>query len=174
MVVEILVTEGCPNEDAAIGLVGMAASVLEMTPRVILVEVADLAEAQQHNFAGSPTIRIDGCDVAPPLGEEVTYRAEHTRRTTGPAEYLTSSLSSRLCKTRPTAANRDYGWAWVTSRAGLGLGSGLHPCIWRGRQGTRRGNPASKSRDALRAQPAAPLIGQPSCGKRGRSRSVGW
>jgi hypothetical protein len=72
MVVEILVTEGCPNEDAAIGLVGMAASALEMTPRVILVEVTDLAEAQQHNLAGSPTIRIDGYDVAPSLGEDVT------------------------------------------------------------------------------------------------------
>jgi hypothetical protein len=85
MVVEILVTEGCPNEDAAIGLVGMAASVLEMTPRVILVEVADLAEAQQHNFAGSPTIRIDGCDVAPPLGEEVTLSCRTYATNHGPS-----------------------------------------------------------------------------------------
>jgi len=66
MVVEILVTEGCPNEDAAIGLVGMAASVLEMTPRV------------------TPTIRIDGCDVAPPLGEEVTLSCR-TYATHGPS-----------------------------------------------------------------------------------------
>jgi hypothetical protein len=82
MIVEILVTTDCPNEDAAIDLVGVAASALKMTPKVMLVEVTDLSEARQQRFPGSPTIRIDGRDVSPPSGAEAslscrTYATSH-------------------------------------------------------------------------------------------------
>ena len=82
MVIEILVTRDCPYEDAAIDLVGMAASALKMTPKVMLIEVADLAEAQQHQFAGSPSIRVDGRDVSPPTRADPslscrTYATSH-------------------------------------------------------------------------------------------------
>ena len=71
ILVEILITEDCPNEDAAIHLVGMAAELIGVAPRLRLTEVADLNEAEQHRFVGSPTIRVNGRDIAPPAeGQE--------------------------------------------------------------------------------------------------------
>jgi hypothetical protein len=86
MIVEILVTTDCPNEDAAIHLVGVAASALKMTPKVMLVEVTDLSEARQQRFPGSPTIRIDGRDVSPPSGAEASLSCRTTYATShGPS-----------------------------------------------------------------------------------------
>ena len=65
IVVEVLVTENCPHEDAAISLVTMAAQETGVTPRLTLIEIHDLEQAEQQHFLGSPTIRIDGSDVAP-------------------------------------------------------------------------------------------------------------
>jgi hypothetical protein len=65
VVVEILVTRECPCEDAAVELVGIAARELGMKPQVMLVEISDLAVAESHRFAGSPTIRVNGVDIAP-------------------------------------------------------------------------------------------------------------
>ena len=66
ILVEILITEDCPNEDAAINLVGMAAQYVGVAPRLQLTEVGDLNQAEQHRFVGSPTIRVNGRDIAPP------------------------------------------------------------------------------------------------------------
>ena len=65
IVVEVLVTENCPHEDDAISLVTMAAQETGVTPRLTLIEIHDLEQAEQQHFLGSPTIRIDGSDVAP-------------------------------------------------------------------------------------------------------------
>ena len=65
VLVEILVTKNCPREDAALRLVGMAAQMTGVAPRVMLVEVADLCEARREAFTGSPTIRVNGQDIAP-------------------------------------------------------------------------------------------------------------
>jgi hypothetical protein len=67
VLVEVLVTRGCPYEDAAIDLVGAAASALQVTPRVVLIEVRDLAQARRRHFVGSPTILVEGRDVSPPV-----------------------------------------------------------------------------------------------------------
>jgi hypothetical protein len=69
VVVEILVTRECPCEDAALDLVGIAARELGLTPRVMIVEISDLATAESYRFAGSPTIRVNGVDVAPLPGQ---------------------------------------------------------------------------------------------------------
>ena len=66
IVVEILVIKDCPHEDEAVRLVGTAAQASGVIPRVMLVEVGSTAEAERRNFAGSPTIRVNGYDVAPP------------------------------------------------------------------------------------------------------------
>jgi aminoglycoside phosphotransferase len=66
MLIEILVIEDCPHEDEAVRLVGTAAQASGVIPRVMLVEVTSTAEAERKKFAGSPTIRVNGCDVAPP------------------------------------------------------------------------------------------------------------
>src|SRR2546421_2994244 len=99
MIVEILVTTDCPNEDRAIDLVGMAASALEMTPKVVLVEVADLSDALRQRFPGSPTIRIDGRDVSPPSGGEVslssrTYATSHGRSAVPEFALLIAAMES--------------------------------------------------------------------------------
>ena len=65
IVVEVLVTENCPHEDDAISLVTIAAQETGVTPRLTLIEIHDLEQAEQQHFLGSPTIRIDGSDVAP-------------------------------------------------------------------------------------------------------------
>jgi hypothetical protein len=63
--VEILYLEGCPNHDRARGLVEQIAAELRLEPKVNLVKVRDAEAAVEHNFLGSPTIRVDGRDVEP-------------------------------------------------------------------------------------------------------------
>jgi hypothetical protein len=48
----------------------MVANALDIAPQVMLIEVADLAEAMQRRFVGSPTIRIEGRDVSPPTNSD--------------------------------------------------------------------------------------------------------
>ena len=64
--IEILVTEDCPNQDAAINILVMAAQLLGIRPPVYVLDVTDHAHAKQLRFVGSPTIRVNGQDVAPP------------------------------------------------------------------------------------------------------------
>jgi hypothetical protein len=66
ILIEILLTRDCPHEDEAVRLVGTAAQASGVIPRVMLVEVASTEEAERKAFAGSPTIRVNGYDVAPP------------------------------------------------------------------------------------------------------------
>jgi hypothetical protein len=66
VLVEILVTDGCPYEDVAVDLVASAARGMGIAPRLVLVEVSDIDQAERQRFVGSPTIRVDGRDVAPP------------------------------------------------------------------------------------------------------------
>jgi hypothetical protein len=65
VVAEVLVRRSCPQEDAAINLVGITAHAMGVRPRVELIEIADLHQAEQHGFVGSPTIRVNGRDVDP-------------------------------------------------------------------------------------------------------------
>jgi hypothetical protein len=67
VLVEILVADGCPHEDAAVDLVASAARGIGIAPRLVLVEVSDPDQAERQRFAGSPTIRVEGLEVAPVL-----------------------------------------------------------------------------------------------------------
>jgi hypothetical protein len=80
IVVEVLVTEHCPHEDDAISLVTMAAQETGVTPRLTLIEIGDLEQAEQQHFLGSPTIRINGSDIAPAKGQaaSLSCRLYHT------------------------------------------------------------------------------------------------
>lgn len=80
--VEILVTPGCPHVEAAVDLVGRLADETKTRPRVVLVEVSSLVEAERHGFAGSPTIRVNGVDVSPAPANAAalscrTYQTDH-------------------------------------------------------------------------------------------------
>src|SRR5438093_11555776 len=91
MLVEIMVVEGCPHEEAAVDLVGTAARRLGVRPIVDIVEVASLAEAASLGYVGSPTIRVDGIDVAPPAtgtGPAIGCRVYRTPRGLGGAPDL--------------------------------------------------------------------------------------
>jgi arsenate reductase len=69
--VELLISPGCPNAGGAEELVRQTTARLSTDAEIIVTVVRDAEEAQQHNFPGSPTIRIngedvDGPDVGPP------------------------------------------------------------------------------------------------------------
>jgi hypothetical protein len=67
--VVILYFEGCPNHEPARALVERVASELRVEPAIQLVEVADAASAAELRFLGSPTVRVEGCDVEPGADE---------------------------------------------------------------------------------------------------------
>ena len=97
--IEILVTKNCPREDAALRLVGMAAQMTGVAPQVMLVEVADLAEARRKAFTGSPTIRVNGRDVAPPSSDIATlncrdYATDHGRSDIPPLHQLLDAITT--------------------------------------------------------------------------------
>jgi hypothetical protein len=63
--VEILYFRGCPNHADAHALVERLAAELRLDPEIRDVEVPDPEAAPRFRFLGSPTVRVDGEDVAP-------------------------------------------------------------------------------------------------------------
>ncbi len=110
--IEVLYVTGCPHVEAAVALVRdvLRAKGLEATPiDRILVETK--AEAERLDFHGSPTVRINGRDVAsPPSGAAPSlacrlYRSPEGRLTPYPpldALVAALELSPRL----PTPLDR--------------------------------------------------------------------
>jgi len=80
--VEVLHVEGCPHYPAALALVERVRAQLGIDAELRTTVVPDQAAAEQHRFAGSPTIRVDGYDVElePPPTFSLScrlYRHEH-------------------------------------------------------------------------------------------------
>jgi hypothetical protein len=68
--IEVLYFEGCPSYEQAVALVREALTAERMTTPIRLICVETDAEASQYGFYGSPTIRVNGKDIAPlPAGE---------------------------------------------------------------------------------------------------------
>lgn len=67
--VEILYFDGCPNHEAARGLVERVARELQVEPQIDVVEVPDATAAARLRFLGSPTVRVDGRDIEPGADE---------------------------------------------------------------------------------------------------------
>jgi hypothetical protein len=63
MIIEILYFDGCPNYQPARALIEEVAVELGIVPKIRMVQVLDLATAEQLRFLGSPTIRVEGHDV---------------------------------------------------------------------------------------------------------------
>lgn len=63
--VEILYFEGCPNHESARALVEQVATQLGVRPSVELVLIPDAEAATKLRFLGSPSVRVNGRDVAP-------------------------------------------------------------------------------------------------------------
>ncbi len=65
MKVEVLYLKGCPNHEPAVEQVRKALLGEGLEARVDEVEITDPAMAQEMNFLGSPSVRIDGIDIEP-------------------------------------------------------------------------------------------------------------
>ena len=82
MSVELLFWDGCPSHPRALADLRAAMADLGLDPSTIAVrELHTQAEATLEQFVGSPTIRIDGVDVQPPVQEPfgLTCRVYHRR-----------------------------------------------------------------------------------------------
>jgi hypothetical protein len=85
--VDVLYSEGCPNHEPACALVERIAAELQVQPAIRLGEVRDAEAALELRFLGSPTIRVEGCDVEPGADQRRdfvfacrVYRGEHGSR----------------------------------------------------------------------------------------------
>jgi hypothetical protein len=61
--VELYFWEGCPSHPEALKLLTQVLAERGLDPSVELREIRSHADAVEHAFPGSPTIRIDGRDV---------------------------------------------------------------------------------------------------------------
>ena len=69
--VEFLWWEGCPSHERALSELRDALADFGLDPQAVEVRhVGTEDEAAAEGFVGSPTIRIDGRDVAPPPDDE--------------------------------------------------------------------------------------------------------
>jgi hypothetical protein len=69
----VLTVAGCPQRDAAIALVHRACAELGSTAEIRVIDIPDQQAAEQARFLGSPTIRVDGCDVEPDADRYAEY-----------------------------------------------------------------------------------------------------
>jgi hypothetical protein len=67
---ELLWWEGCPSTEEALAMLREEMGALGLDPGSIeMREIRTDADAEREGFVGSPTIRVDGRDVAPPASE---------------------------------------------------------------------------------------------------------
>jgi hypothetical protein len=82
MHIELLFWEGCPSHPKALADLRAAMAEVGLDPgTVILREVRTQTEAAEEGFVGSPTIRVDGVDIQPPVEQPfgLTCRIYHRR-----------------------------------------------------------------------------------------------
>lgn len=65
MTIELLWWEGCPSHPEALAALRELLRDEGLDTEVDLIEIEDDAQAHAERFPGSPTIRIDGEDIAP-------------------------------------------------------------------------------------------------------------
>ena len=64
-VIEVLYVQDCPNYPGTLALVQRVLVGLGLDAEVRTTLITDQAAAEQAQFAGSPTVRVDGRDVEP-------------------------------------------------------------------------------------------------------------
>jgi hypothetical protein len=72
-VVEVLTFKGCPHAEPAVALAERVVAEVAVDAVVRRVDVPDMEAAVEQRFLGSPTIRLDGRDIAPAEGERDDY-----------------------------------------------------------------------------------------------------
>lgn len=84
MRIELLFWAGCPSYPKALSDLRLALVESGLDPGCVIVsEVKHEGDAAAERFVGSPTIRIDGVDVQPPLDEPVGLTCRVYRRRDG-------------------------------------------------------------------------------------------
>ncbi len=81
-VVELLWWEGCPSTEKALAVLREVLDQEGLDPEAVVIrEIRTDGEAERERFVGSPTIRIDGVEVAPVANEPagLTCRVYRTR-----------------------------------------------------------------------------------------------
>jgi len=63
--VQVLTTPACGHGQQTLVLVRDVLDVLAPGTRLENIVVRDLGDAERHRFPGSPTVRVDGCDIEP-------------------------------------------------------------------------------------------------------------
>ena len=107
-VVELLYFDGCPHYEA---LLARLRGLIHGTGRRVRIElrcIPDDAGAVDARFLGSPTVRVDGCDVEPGASERDDYGmrcrlyvTDEGPRTTPPDLWMLDALS------RPTRIGKE-------------------------------------------------------------------
>jgi len=98
MKIELLVFEGCPNWEPALALFQAGMASLGIAGKVQEILVNSLEQAQALAFPGSPTLRVNGQDVAPlPEGFEPalgcrTYLVQGRRQGLPDAAWVVAAL----------------------------------------------------------------------------------
>ena len=64
-VIEVLYVQDCPHYQATLALVERVRAELGIDAELHTTVIVDQAAADQARFPGSPTVRVDGHDVAP-------------------------------------------------------------------------------------------------------------
>jgi hypothetical protein len=69
--VELLYWDGCPSHPQALEELRAAMAAVGLDPGAVTIRAVDTdAAAEGERFVGSPTVRVDGADVAPPGDDE--------------------------------------------------------------------------------------------------------
>lgn len=71
--VEVLTFAGCPHAEPALELVQRVVDETGVSATVRRVDVPDAEAATAQRFLGSPTIRVNGRDIEPGVGERDEY-----------------------------------------------------------------------------------------------------
>jgi len=71
--VEVLSFEGCPHAEPALELVKRVIAESGIGATMRRVDVPDTEAASAERFLGSPTIRVNGRDIEPGVGERDQY-----------------------------------------------------------------------------------------------------
>jgi len=81
--IELLWWEGCPSTERALAELREALRDVGLAPEVSIREITTDQQAHAEDFMGSPTVLIDGADVAPDHDEPVGLSCRVYRRRDG-------------------------------------------------------------------------------------------
>jgi proline dehydrogenase len=112
--VELLITPACPHAEATDEILRRTLSVNGREPRIERVYISDLDHAAGLGFHGSPTVRIDGRDVAPlppglPIGLACRLYPQPDGSLAGvvPEETIRAELGRRQAELQRLRAERE-------------------------------------------------------------------